>query len=336
MGSFRIAAIDAGTNGIRLAIAEILPTGEIIRLDNHREAIRLGVDAFERGEFSAETIDTAVKGFKRFRKAIEKYNVTHLRAVATSAARESRNTPELVRQIRQQTGIELAVIDGIEEAQLVFAAVNSEIPLEGKSALLIDMGGGSVEVTVARNGLAVGCESLRVGTVRLLQRIREGKLDESDVDRLIERYRGSVRSLVNAELEDAPLDLCIGTGGNIVRMGKLRVQLLGKVKNRKMKLSDLDSIIAQLTPMTLDERMKKLSMRPDRADVIVIACIIMRMILSEVPTQRVLIPQVGLKDGLLYRLARFLVPKPPPRMDEEPTLWDALSSDAAAGSKVGT
>lgn len=300
-----LAAIDAGSNGIRLAIGTVDTHGELAESTNTRAAVRLGLDAFSLGWFTPDTVAQTVDAFKRFADALDRQPIAAMRAVATSAVREAENGQELVDAVYEATGIDLQIIDGIEEAQIIFTAVSTHIDLKGRDALLIDMGGGSVEVTVAHSGRALGCESLKLGPVRLLQGLRAKELAETDTERLIERYRGTVSHFADAELETRnPELLVIGTGGNIERMGKLRAQLLGKVKTGKIKAADFDSLIEKVLAMSPAKRIEKLGLRPDRADVIGIAIIVMRMIVNDLGVRRVLIPGIGLKEGLLRKLAR--------------------------------
>jgi exopolyphosphatase/guanosine-5'-triphosphate,3'-diphosphate pyrophosphatase len=298
-----IAAIDAGSNGMRLAIGRVEDDGAIRELESIREPVRLGGDAFSTGQLSDATIDAAVAAFERFAARIAEHEATHVRAVATSAAREASNSRTLVARIRKATGLRLEVIDGLEEAQLVFAGVAGAVDLSDRAALLIDMGGGSVEVTVARNGLALGCETLGLGAVRLLAQMKELGRSETEVDDMIAPFRGAAAGLVKAEIKEQKPDVCIGTGGNLECLGRLRAPLLGKEKLGKVKLADLDLMIDKLLAMTPAQRIEKLGLRPDRADVIAIAAIVLRMVMRDAGVTKTLTPGVGLNQGLLRRVA---------------------------------
>lgn len=301
-----IAAIDAGSNGMRLAIGRVNGDGVVRDLAGVREPVRLGADAFSAGRLSEETIDAAVAAFGRFSALIAEHRARHVRAVATSAAREAVNARLLVQRIRAATGIRLEVIDGLEEAQLVFAGVGSAVELEERSAVLIDMGGGSVEVTVSKNGLALGCETLGLGAVRLLAQLKESGKSERDVEELLVPFRGAASSLVRAELKDKRPDVGVGTGGNLECLGRLRGPLLGKQKTGKVKTADLDPMIEALLAMTPAERSEKLGLRADRADVIAIAAIVLRMVMREIEIGKILTPNVGLNQGLLRQMAARL------------------------------
>lgn len=298
-----IAAIDAGSNGMRLAIGRVEADGSVLEIETLREPVRLGGDAFSRGQLSKATIEAAVAAFERFAERIRRQKAAHVRAVATSAAREASNSGTLVSRIREATGIRLEIINGLEEAQLVFAGVGSVIDLAGRAALLIDMGGGSVEITVARNGLALGCETLALGAVRLLAQISDLGKAEADVEDMIAPFRGAAAGLVKAEIKEQKPDVCVGTGGNLECLGRLRGPLLGKEKLGKVKLADLDVMIDKLLAMTPAQRIDTLGLRPDRADVVAIAAIVLRMVMQDAGVAKALTPGVGLNQGLLRQVA---------------------------------
>lgn len=303
-----IAAIDAGSNGIKMLLGEIDEQGTLWELDSVREAVRLGHDAFTTGEFGEKTLASAVDAFKHFKELMEAQGVGHVWAVATSACRTARNGAELVRRVRKATGIELEVIDGMQEARLTFQAIARKIYMKDKDALLVDMGGGSVEVTVARGGRVLGCETLEIGPVRLLEKLERDGLEERDAGKLLAEHEGTVRRLIKQKLAvDAP-DLWIGTGGNIEALGQLRTQLCEKGNPAKIKPADLDKILSVLLDMSVEKRIKRLRLKPDRADVIAIAAIVLRMILAEARAVRLLIPDVGLLHGVLHELAQELKP----------------------------
>lgn len=298
-----IAAIDAGSNGIRLVLGTINGQNKLAEVENYRESVRLGADAFGPGQFSEETIKQTVGAFGRFRKILDSHGVMHIRAVATSAAREAANGQALADRVRESSGIRLEIIDGIEEAQLIFRAIADHEDLTGRSALLVDMGGGSVEVTVARNARAMACETLRMGAVRLQEKLRAQRLPESGVLELLQPYEGMVRSLVRSALGSKQPDIAFGSGGGIETMAKLRIDLLGKSKPGKVKPSDLDKLIDILEPMPIAQRVKQIGLREDRADLIVIAMYVLRHIMKETGMPRLFVPGVGLKEGLLRQVA---------------------------------
>lgn len=300
----RLAAIDIGSNAIRLLIAERGEGGRFQPIESLREPVRLGADAFAKGRFTPATFKKAVAAFVRFRKILDAHGVSRVRAVATSAMRDTANAGDLIAAVEKKSGIRIEVVSGIFEAQLVFDAVGGAVPLEGRSAVLFDMGGGSVEITVVRAGLAMASETLPLGCVRLMQELRRRKWPEARVEELIAPWRGTVLRMLRANLGDVRPDVAVGTGGNLECLGKLRTQLLPKIKGGKVKLTDLDLMVPKLLALTPARRAKLMGLRPDRADVIAIAGVVLRMLMQDGGVYCVLTPGVGLKDGVLYAMAK--------------------------------
>ncbi len=324
----KVAAIDVGSNAMRIVIGAVDETSFLVEVFKLREPVRLGADVFAQGHFSETTIALAIETFEKFRDLLNEYEVSHVRAIATSATREADNGEQLVRRVKDSTGIDLEIIGGLEEAHLVHVGVARAVYLVGKNALILDMGGGSVELTVVRNGEACGCETLPIGPVRLLTQLRQRRMKEADATELLAPYAGAVAELLRAELGDAPLDVCVGTGGNVERMGKLRVTLLGKVKTGKIKSRDLDTILPTLLAMSIEKRRDELKLRADRADIIAIAMMIVQRVFAETGASKMLIPGVGLREGLLWQVARQAVApawirRTPEDLDEAAvTLWN--------------
>ncbi|MDX1565526.1 MAG: hypothetical protein R3236_08980, partial [Phycisphaeraceae bacterium] len=165
-------------------------------------------------------------------------------------------------------------------------------------------GGGSVEVTMAVRGRAMGFESLPTGPVRLLGQLQRANLTETDTGQLIEPYQQMVQTLCRAELGQEPPQVAFGAGGNIKRLAKLRQALLGRTHDDRLKVSNLDALIEKLTAMDCNRRVKELGLRADRADLIVIAAIVLRSIMLEAGVEKIMVPGIGLLDGLLREVAR--------------------------------
>jgi len=300
----KIAAIDVGSNGIRLAIGRVRDASSIEMAHYERAAVRMGTDAFGKGRLSDETMDQVVKTMRSFRETMDKHDVRLHRAVATSAARESDNSDDLIAAIQRATGIELEIIGGLEEAQLMFFAIAPRHDLVKKSALLIDMGGGSVELTVAWDRRPVGAASVPLGPVRLLQKLEQHQWPEFRAPTILERHAFAVDSFVDTELsEHSPPAVAFGAGGNIEALAELRVPLLGKSKTHKIKIGDLESMIPTLLSMSIKQRIKELKLRPDRADVIAVAAMVLHMMMDETDVTRLMVPGLGIKDGILNQLA---------------------------------
>ncbi|HTY01098.1 MAG TPA: Ppx/GppA phosphatase family protein [Bacteroidota bacterium] len=301
-----LAAIDIGSNALRLSLAAFESAKKFTIVGNFREAVRLGQDVFAKGQISDETIDQALQALARFKEEIDRHGVTLSRAVATSALREALNKDMFVDRVNQTCGIDIAVIGAEEEARLIHLAVAEVVNLRNRTAILVDIGGGSIEVTLAVDGSIVSTESYRLGAVRLLQLLEGKKRGERMFHQLVREYVDSTEQRLKREIGSKQVQLCIGTGGNIEALGGLRKELLGKDRDSTLESQELDTIVRKLQNLSIEERINQLRLRPDRADVIVPASIILQRIVSVIGADEVVIPKVGLKDGILIDLASEL------------------------------
>ena len=296
------AAIDLGSNAVRMVVATSDSSGQLIPIENHREAIRLGAEVFSVGEISSESVSRLGLAFERFRGVLDRLRVRDVRAVATSAMREARNRDEVIAAIRARSNINVEIIPGEEEARLVYRAVAHHVPLRGKVALLIDIGGGSLEISVVANDVIVISESLTMGTVRLLQLLEERKRGAKIFARLVHEYVDGMRRQLKREIGTRTIGLCIGTGGNIDTVGELRERLLGKKGKASISRKELDALYQEIESLTPEERVTQLGLRPDRADVILPGVILLQHVIKYASVNEILIPHVGLKDGVLVEL----------------------------------
>jgi exopolyphosphatase/guanosine-5'-triphosphate,3'-diphosphate pyrophosphatase len=312
-----LCAIDVGSNAMRLAIGFMDHNRKLHVVEDMREPVRLGMDVFTKGSISKETTRRSIEAFTRFKEVIEQHHVLKTRAVATSALRESQNRDAFIKKIFQATGIELKTITAEEEALLVYLAVSKKIPLEAKTAMLVDIGGGSVEITLARNGRILATESFQMGAVRLLQVLERQKYGEEKFNLMVQEYVEAARKRFNQKLAGEKVDLCIGTGGNLDALLLLKAQLLHKGDSNFVTSSELDAILSRIRKISYDDRITRLGLRPDRADVIVPAGTALRKIMEVSRSSRVYVPNVGVKEGLLIDMvSELLTGKPPLHRDE--------------------
>ena len=205
----QLAAIDAGSNAIRLAIARATGPHHIQMLFAERAAVRLGHNAFTRREITSNTIDRAARAFREFRYKMDQHNVGAYRAVATSAAREAKNYRRLMDRIQRKAGIELEVISGEEEARLVCAAVLWKLGPKLQPRLIFDLGGGSLELNFYHGHNLEHRIGLPLGTIRLMETFGiRGAIDENDANRL----RHHVLSLCRSAMPSAPEAFACGRG----------------------------------------------------------------------------------------------------------------------------
>ena len=301
-----IAAIDVGSNAMRMVVGRIVYDGKVEVVENLRLPVRLGQDAFTTGVLSEETTQQALDAFARFRRTADDHGVEKIRAIATSAMREMTNGDLLIDRIARATDIAIETISGEEEARLIHLAVAQSVNLRNKHALVIDIGGGSVEVTLSQNGNILSTESYNMGTVRLLEKLSGEKSSAMPFHKLVREYAEAARHRIDRELGSKKIDICVGTGGNIEEMGSLRQKLFKRDNDRAITLEELDKLVETLSRMKVEERMRKFKLKPDRADVILPASIVLQMIAHEAKIKEVTIPNVGLKDGVLWDMAYSL------------------------------
>src|SRR5262245_29797533 len=296
-----IAAIDVGSNAIRLSIATVNGDSGYQAVYNLREAVRLGQDVFTNGIISPQPIGRMLQTFADFKQKLEEHGVNHVKAVATSALREATNREAVLKAVNKATGLEISVIGAEEEARLIHLAVKATVNLKNKVALLVDIGGGSVEVGLADDTTVRCTESYAMGSVRLLK-ILDEKAGEERFNQLVTEYVDATQRRLQQEIGDQKIDICIGTGGSIESLGELRKELFEKNSNQKITVEELKALVKKLRAMTFEQRIQDLRLRPDRADVIVPAAIVLQKIVQQAGVDEVAIPGIGLKDGVLREL----------------------------------
>jgi exopolyphosphatase / guanosine-5'-triphosphate,3'-diphosphate pyrophosphatase len=312
-----LASIDVGSNALRLAIGDVDSQQHITIVESLREPVRLGQDVFTNGVISEATMDQAVAAFEKFRHAIDLRGASWSKAVATSAVREALNRDIFVDRLASASGIDLVTIGPEEEARLIFLAVADKLSLKNKLAMLIDIGGGSTEVTLAEDESIIVSESFRLGAVRLLNLFEEKKHGEAKFNQLLREYMDATQKRLKKEIGSRKIDLCVGTGGNIETLGDLRKSFLHKERDTEVSDDDLDALVKKLVGMTYEQRIQELGLRPDRADVIVPASMVLQKITRVAGVSEVVIPHVGLKDGLLIDMIQELFgEKRPLRRDQ--------------------
>ena len=290
-----IAAIDVGSNAMRLGIALRDNKGLPSMILRHREPVRLGHDAFTTGTLSELSQDEAVAAFQQFRRILDRHHVGTLRGTATSAMRDSTNGRQLVRRIHDETGIMLDIISGEEEARLVHFSISNRVDLRHHFALLIDIGGGSVEVTLCDDGEVMASQSFKIGTVRLLEMLGSTK----DFNLLLREYLDGARRKLRAQIGKRKVDLCVGTGGNCLAIGELALQLGFSESQNLITRRKLAMLIDRLSKLSVEERIRDLGLRPDRADVILPAAMVLHEIMELAGAKSLQTPDASLLDGIL-------------------------------------
>ena len=297
----QLAAIDAGSNAIRLLIARATSLEHIEVLDSERAAVRLGHNAFTRRLLDPKTIARATRAFEEFRERMDRQHVSAYRAVATAAAREARNYRTLMERIRRKTGIELEVISSEEEARLVCASVMRSVGELVQPRLIFDLGGGSLELNFFQRGVLEHRVALPLGTIRLMETYSiEGAIDEDNANRL----RLHTLALLRSAMPSPPKlsrAVAVGCGGNAEALVRLAPgPLVGRLPTINVRL--LKDQTWRLLSLNIPGRMRVFRVREDRAEVMGIAAIIITTLAKWLDLRSLLVPGVGVREGILLDL----------------------------------
>jgi exopolyphosphatase / guanosine-5'-triphosphate,3'-diphosphate pyrophosphatase len=297
----QLAAIDAGSNAIRLVIARATSPHHVEILDNERAAVRLGHNAFTRRLIDEETMARAARAFRYFRDRMGHHHVVAYRAVATAAAREARNYRELMERIRRKAGIEVEVISSEEEARLVCSAVHWALGDHIRPKLIFDLGGGSLELNFFRRGVLERRVALPLGTIRVMETYRiQGAIDEDTAARL----RHHVMALLRSAMPSPPClrrTIAVACGGNAEALVRIApAPAFGRIPAINLRL--LRDQTWRLLKLDVPGRMHAFRIRQDRAEVIAIAAIIISTVAKWLDMGTMLVPGVGVREGILLDL----------------------------------
>ncbi len=293
----RLAAIDIGSNAARLLIAEVTQDREGNTLFNKlnlvRVPLRLGFDVFESGEISKEKRGMILQTMKAYGHLINAYGVKNVIACATSAMRDARNSADIIRKVKLETGLEIEVISGDLEASIIYENHVAEHLDTDHSYLYIDVGGGSTELTFFADGKLVFKESFNIGTIRLLK-------DMVDEDKWNE-----MKDFIKSHTKNYKKLVAIGTGGNINKVFSLSKKKDGK----PLSIDLLKDYYKEIASFSLEDRINIYKLRADRADVIVPALQIYINVMRWADAEEMYVPKIGLADGLIQHLHAELTAK---------------------------
>ncbi len=296
----RVGCVDAGSNAIRFLVEEFTDRDRSRTLASERVPIRLGHGVFLTGKLTARAMDDAVAALTGFRETMESLEVRAYRAVATSAVRESTNGAAFLRRVRRESGLELDVITGSEEARLVHLAIRNRVDLGRERWVLVDLGGGSVEVSLVDDSGVLWSESHTMGSVRLLEELAGAEEDPGRFRRVLAEYVATLR-IPSASRDRKPSGF-IATGGNIESLARLTgVEPDGKGVS-VVTLEDLRRVIASLSRLSYRRRVEELDLREDRADVILPAALVYERLAELTGVDRIHVPNVGVKEGIILDL----------------------------------
>jgi exopolyphosphatase/guanosine-5'-triphosphate,3'-diphosphate pyrophosphatase len=286
----KLAAIDIGSNAIRLLIEEVRQFNGQMRNDKvslTRVPVRLGDDVFTTGRISDEKLKQLVKTMRAFWYIMDIHQVEIFRACATSAMREAKNRKAVIETVEREANFKIEILSGEDEADLIFSNYFSQNLNIKNDYLFIDVGGGSTELTLIKKGKRVKGQSFNIGTVRSLT----AGIDKS-VWKSIDKWLSSQSTQSNNLI-------AIGTGGNVNTLFKLQ----GKKPMEMLSQVEIKSLYKQLNSVSVDERIFNFKLRPDRADVIIPACEIYLRIMELASIKNMIVPKIGLSDGMILHMA---------------------------------
>ena len=291
----RLAAIDIGSNAARLLITDVIQTlhnpPEFIKMALVRVPLRLGFDVFDRGEISAVKVEKIIKTIQSYKLLMDVYDVKHLKACATSAMRDASNGAGIIQRIKTETGIDIHIISGQEEASFIYENHVAENLNRDESYLYVDVGGGSTELTFFSDGKLVFKESFNIGTIRLLK------------NQVTEAHWDLMKDFIKQKTKGHHHVTTIGSGGNINKIFSISKRKEGKA----LSLELLRDYYKEFSNLSLPQRMLLYRLREDRADVIVPALLIYINVMRWADAQEIFVPKIGLADGLVQSLYEEVV-----------------------------
>ncbi len=285
----KFAAIDVGSNALRLLFTQVFENkdGAYFKKDSlFRVPIRLGEDVFVKGKVSDKKAESLIKTMMAFKYLIEAYGPVDHMAIATAAMREAENSKEIIKAIKSESGIDLEIIDGQREAEIIYSNHVAEKLDRKGNYLYIDVGGGSTELTLISGSVIVDSHSFKLGTVRLLKE----KVAKSEWQKMKEWLKEST--------SDYPSLKGIGTGGNINKILKMSLKEEGDTLTYK----NIKKVYDLVNSYSFEDRISKLNLRPDRADVIIPATKIFLKAIKWTDIEELYVPSIGLSDGIIHVL----------------------------------
>jgi exopolyphosphatase/guanosine-5'-triphosphate,3'-diphosphate pyrophosphatase len=286
----RLAAIDIGSNAARLLIIDVItgPQGrpEFVKLTLVRVPLRLGFDVFERGEISAEKAEMLIKTIHSYKLLIDVYDVKNYITAATSAMRDAVNAKQILHRVKKETGVDIKVISGEEEASYIYENHVAENLNNLESYLYIDVGGGSTELTFFSDGKLAAKRSFNIGTIRLLK------------NQVSEENWNEMKAFIKEKTVGYHHITAIGSGGNINKIFSLSKRKEGKPLNLEL----LRDYYKEFSSLSVAQRISLYHLREDRADVIVPALLIYINVMRWTDADEIFVPKIGLADGLIHIL----------------------------------
>lgn len=321
----RLAAIDVGSNTIRLTVIQVEEDGTYRILDEEREMVRLAEHLDRTGRLSEEALERALNAIGKMKAIADGFEVTEIRAIATSAVREAANGRSFLRDVLRRHKVQIDVISGEEEAQLAFRSATRHFNLEGRSSAVVDIGGGSLEVILAAGTVIDQVHSLPLGAVRVTERfVRSDPLRDKDWKAMRKEIDRGLRALGRSSLR---AEVMVGSGGSFTALAHMakweREERHGSVQGYMLTPAEVVHLLGRLREAPLEARRQIPGLSPDRADIIIAGATVISRLIKRLGTQQILVNERGIRDGLLLQMVAELdgraaaaqLPPPADRME---------------------
>ncbi len=321
----RIAAIDVGSNSVRLVVAEVLASGGYRVLDEERENTRLAASLAATGELGPAAVEATITALRRFQSIATGYGVGRISAIATSAVRDAENGPEFCQRVHNELDLDVEVISSNEEARLAFLSVQRAFDVSGREVAVADIGGGSTEIILASSGLIDQIYTTPLGAVRVAE-----KCDASGISttRQLEQLRKYVDRVLKRDVGKLPFvpSMFYGTGGTFTALASMIMAREGQAGQPmwgfRVTGAQIRHLVTDLAQLTLEKRKKVAGLNPARADIIVSGLVIVERIMSHLHVNVVQVHTRGVRDGLLLEMVQAAFGSSP----------EANSNEARAGA----
>jgi len=300
----RLAAIDIGTNSVHMIVVQVRPDLSFEVIDREKEMVRLGAGGLDGRRLTDAAMTAALQALAKFRRIAESNAVDEILAAATSATREAENGVEFLAAIERQTGIRPRVISGTEEARLIHLAAVYGVHVNRGNAVVIDIGGGSVEITAGGARRLPFARSFKIGVIRLTERfVRSDPLSARDERRLVRKITQEVNPHVRGIVK-AGFDRVIGTSGTILSLGTIAAfQTYGEppheLRNLRVPAKEIHRLRKRLVAMDMQQRLRTQGLEPKRADIVVAGAVLLDTILQRLETDEITLCDLALREGLI-------------------------------------
>jgi exopolyphosphatase / guanosine-5'-triphosphate,3'-diphosphate pyrophosphatase len=305
----RIAAIDIGTNSVHMIVVRVRPDLSFEVVDREKAMVRLGAGGLDGRALTPEAVSAALQALSKFKRIAESHSVDEILAAATSATREARNGGEFLARLERETGIRPRVISGVEEARLIHQAAVYGVDVGSGRAVVIDIGGGSVEITLGTATSLQLARSFKIGTIRLTERlVRSDPLSERDERKIVKHVQGEIDRYCD-QIVSAGFDRVIGTSGTILSIGAVAATAArggspSELRNLHVAVKQIRRVRKQVTELDLEHRLAIPGLDPRRADLVVAGAVLLDTILRRLGAEELTLCDLALREGLILDYIR--------------------------------